>query len=167
MSCCLFGMPFPICVLLCLCIWCFSELSKSFHFLPFCTALISSMHSLILSVPACFLHILQYDCFDLSLSFSIMISLVAVMVSKSGYFTSRLDLPEVLQKIEIHFYHYWLGTEIELYLTLFFCQDFTTITPRICPSNIFFFFFALCIWYINFLPRFFVHSRQRLLWFTF
>lgn len=45
MSRCLFGMPSPICVLLCLCIWCFSELSKSFYFWPFCAALISSVQS--------------------------------------------------------------------------------------------------------------------------
>lgn len=88
MSHCLFGMTFPICVLLCLCIWCSSELSKSFLFLPFCTALISFVHRLILTVPSCFLNILQYECFDLSLNFAKW-SLVAVIVGISGYFKSR------------------------------------------------------------------------------
>lgn len=45
MSRCLFGMPSPICVLLCLRIWCFSELSKAFYFLPFCVTLISFVQS--------------------------------------------------------------------------------------------------------------------------
>lgn len=82
MSRCLFGMPFTICVLLCLCIWCFPELSKTFFF-PFCTALISSINSHILWAATCFLDIFQNDYFDLS--FGIMISLVAVMVSKLVY----------------------------------------------------------------------------------
>lgn len=68
---------------------------------------------------------------------------------------------EVMQKIRIRIYHYWLCTEIEQYLTLFFHHDFTTLSALLIyfsPSLLFLqYLFGILI--INYFFFFLVYSR--------